>query len=144
MGYSPWEIWDILRGRFKIFSVEDLRYSLWEIWDTHRERFGIFYVGDLGYSPWEIWDIRRGRFEIFYCGRFGIFYVGNFIFYVGENIFLDSFSDCAEDSDALRKKGMNRAKTRIKRKMCKWMEIIGIILRARNFSKKSNARLQFT
>ena len=70
--------------------------------------------------------------------------MGNFIFYVGENIFLDSFSDCAEDSDALRKKGMNRANRRRNRKMCKWMEIIGIILRARNFSKKSSARLQFT
>ena len=94
-------------------------------------------MGDLRYSTvgyfdillWEIWDILRGKF---------------YIFYVGENIFLDSFSDCAEDSDALRKKGMNRANRRIKRKMCKWMEIIGIILRARNFSKKSSARLQFT
>ena len=79
-------------------------------------------MGVLRYSPWEIWDILRGKF---------------YIFYVGENIFLDSFSDCAEDSDALRKKGMNRANRRIKRKMCKWMEIIGIILPARNFPKRA-------
>ena len=107
------------------------RYSPWDIWDILDGRFEIFYVGDLRYFMWDIWDILRGR------GKFDIFYVG-------ENIFLDSFSDCAEDSDALRKKGMNRANRRIKRKMCKWMEIIGIILPARNFSKKSNARLQFT
>ena len=90
LGDSPRAIWDLGPSPSEIWYLGDSSWVIWDLGDSP------WVICDLKDSPLVIWDLGDSSWAIWYLGN-SPWVIWDLDLFVG-----DSFSDCAENRDALR------------------------------------------